>query len=627
MADMLGIASQAANTFKRAIEVTSHNVANVGTEGYSRQNVLISSNTPQMVSSNNFLGSGSRVDGVQRSYAGYIHDQMVSSGSLLARYDEQLQLAKQVEGVIASNDEGVQEFMQRFFDSLQNLADNPTSQTNKQMVLDEASNLETNIQNINAVLTDTQLAVNDLIVDNVKEVNDRLDIIRQINVQVNRATISDAAPPNELLDQRDQAIKELSEYIDVKTYDQPNGQVDVYIGNGKIPLLSDNSITKIDPKLSDFRAENRIEMFMNIGGQEQEISQYLTGGKLGGAIDFRDNMLDDALNDTGVMLNGMVASVNWQHYQGYDIDGNPGGHFFNPSEVTPLANINNSGVIQDSDFTVQFNPNTNAANTGTESLPPYSTNVSAVSPPAFINDQPSTYGEKLAYLDNAMSEIGNFKAREYLVRFDHGSDSFEVLDNNSNQSLAVIPRGQVQQVDGFAFDFTTTPAFSANESGDSFLVTPHKDILTNFSRSISEPQDIATRGQSPVDASGVNGLDDEPPAAAAEGDNVNVANIAGLNSKKVLFADSSGQAAESLLGGYSKMATNVGMYVRGTEIQFDSQTSVYQSIFERREGVSGVNLDEEAGNLIRFQQAYQASAQIIQTSQTLFQTLIGAVRG
>jgi flagellar hook-associated protein 1 FlgK len=103
--------------------------------------------------------------------------------------------------------------------------------------------------------------------------------------------------------------------------------------------------------------------------------------------------------------------------------------------------------------------------------------------------------------------------------------------------------------------------------------------------------------------------------------------MASLQSAKLLYADGNGGATETLLGGYSKMATNVGMYSRSSSIQYTAQSNVNAQLVEQRESISGVSLDEEAANLLRYQQAYEAAAQIIATSQSLFQTLLGVVRG
>ncbi len=146
------------------------------------------------------------MDSIERIYASYIQTQLVNSYSLKSRYDEQLSLAQQVEGVIASNDEGVQDFMQRIFDSFQNLADNPTSSTTRQVVLDESENLESLMSNMVNVLDETNDQVNKQLSNTVKEINTRLEMVHKLNEQVANLVNTNAQPPNDLLDQRDQAI-------------------------------------------------------------------------------------------------------------------------------------------------------------------------------------------------------------------------------------------------------------------------------------------------------------------------------------------------------------------------------------------------------------------------------------
>lgn len=612
MADMLTIGSQAVNTFKKGLEVTSHNVTNIETEGYHRQRAEISSNGQTV--GTQFNGAGSQVDSVNRIYSQYIQNQLVSANSAMNRYDEQLKLGKQLEGVVAANDGGVQEFIQRFFDSIQNLASNPTSSTTGRVVLDEARNLESHMGNISTVLKETNAQVNNQIKDVAKEINNRLESLKNINNQVVSAVNLGTQAPLDLMDKREQIVFELSEYMDVKAYYQKNGRVDIYTGDGRLPLLGDNTLTQLKVKSSEFGDDNRMEVYMSISGEDRVVSSQITGGELGGILDFRKNMLDTSMNELGVTINAMVASTNWQHYQGWDLNGNAGQDFFEPMSTTAIHSSKNQGSEDGTNIKVTFNPNSGV------SEPPYSNVVGG------INDQPATYGDKKTYLNNALSSLGDFKARDYLIQSD-GAGGFKFFDNATKQDITADavenPVGKFQ-LDGLEFDLSS-PAMGTMVNRDSFLVKPHQAILNNFHKDITDTNALATRGQTPVDANASGSLDDEVPGPAAYGDNVNMANIANLASMKLLYADKNGQSSETLLGGYSRMATSVGMYVRGTEIQLSSQTSVFDQMKSRMESESGVNLDEEATNLMKFQQAYQASAQIISTAQSIFQTLIGVM--
>lgn len=632
MGDMLSIGSNAANTFKRAIEVTSHNIANVNTEGYNRQRADIRSNAPNIVGTA-FLGGGSKVEEVDRVYAKYIQNQLMDSYGLKERYTEQLSLSKQVEGIVASNDEGVQAFMQRLFDSFQNLANSPTSTTNRALVISESGNMESMLGNMSKVLQESHEQTNNEIKDLSDEINSRLQSIHLLNDQVQRASANGSQPPNDLLDQRDEAIKELSGFMDIKTAQQENGRIDISTGDGRFALLGDKTITKVEAQLTEFRNENRVEIYMQLGGDKVEVSDHIKGGQLGGVLDFRKNMLDRSMNELGLALNGLVASSNWQHYQGYDANGDPGQNFYTPLDVGTISSSKNTGAEDGTNIRISFTPvyNPNAPVQGTN--PPY--DPAAVAPAA--DAQPARFDTKQGFLEQAQTEIGRFEPREYELRFDAAANAFRVLDHQTSEPLKdnagnpiVITRGApdngIENIEGLRFDVRAVAAGSLPDDGDKFIVKPHQEMMSSFKTEISSGEKLATRGQSPVDTTGSGTIDDEPPAAAAIGDNVNIANLASLQSKNLLYADESDNASETLLGGYSKMATNVGLYVKGTEIQLTAQTNVFEQISQRRESYSGVNLDEEAANLLKYQQSYQASAQIIQTSQTLFQTLISAVR-
>ncbi len=638
MGDMLQIASVATTAFKKGLEVTAHNIANVNTEGFSRQRAEFANNATQ-VAGGVLVGGGVNVSSVERVYAQHIQNQLVSSNSLMERYSQQLKLAKQVEGVVASNDDGIQAFMHRFFDNMQSLANNPTSDTGRRQMLDEARNMESHIGNLSIVLQDTQEQVNNQVQNLATEINSRLNQISQINQQVERSYHSGGQPPNDLLDKREQAIFELGKYMDIKPFYQASGRVDIHTGNGRIPLISDGSVNHLQASHSEFPDDNRIELFMVIGGETRQISNQIHGGQLGGVLDFRNNMLDKSMKDMGLMLNGLTAAINWQHYMGYDDVGNSGKEFFKTLEANILESRNNNSTSSDGSFiSFAFNPKIPS----TIDAVPVSANFTQTPPfnnPAVAGADPQNFGDQQIYLENAFKNIGAMVAREYELKNIDGTN-FEIRDKKTGELLTLTDRsvagypdatasqttiivpGVSYTIDGFEIRIDSAATYQTN---DKFIIQPHQDMLENFRTMILDPKEIATRGQSPIDSNDDGSVLDEALAPAAAGDNVNIANLANLQAKDLLFANSAGVASETLLGAYSKMATNVGMYVRGTEIQLSAQTNVYEQIRDRRESMSGVSLDEEAANLIRFQQAFQAAAQLISTSQTLFQTLLGVV--
>lgn len=584
MADLLTIATSATRTFQRALDVTSHNVANVSTEGYNRQRVEIVSNSPQLVGAT-FNGGGSTVDTIERVYADYLWQQKLQAVSLNERYDSALENAKALEGIIAANDGGVQEFLQRFFDSLQALSNEPLSTTNRQMLLDEATNLESHIQNITTFINDQQSQANAQVSSLVDSINQQLDVIQSANEAVFQANTQGTFPPNDILDQRDQAIMKLGELVDVRVFEQPNGMMDVYIGNGRLPLLSDNTRTPLTAEQGPYTQEGRTEVYMQIGDQKRVVSDLISGGQLGGVLDYRKNMLDPAQRELGLMLNGLVNSFNIQHAQGWDLNNNPGGDFFQPLNVASVAHADNTetnGAL----ITAQFVPVT------------------------------ATPGAPADF-----SAIADYQPRDYRLTYDAAAGVFNVFDRVTGETITdngtppapvTIAPGSSAVVDGLQVNV----GVGTYAEGDSFILQPHQQMLKDFKHIITDPDAIATRGEDPNNAG----------TPATVGDNTNVANLANLSTLKLLYRGANDQPSSTLLEGYSKMASGVGLYTYGTQIKLDAQTDVLDQVSQRVESMSGVNLDEEAANLMRFQQAYQAAAQMIQVSNTLFDTLIGVMR-
>lgn len=686
MADLFNIASTSANTFKKAIEVTAHNVANSTTPGYTRQVATIEASAGEANGASG-VGGGSKVVSVTRQWNQAIQEQLVFANSLKNRYEEQLGLSKQIEGIVASNDEGIQEFMQRFYDSAQNLSNDPTSDTNRRMLLDETGNMQTHLRNLSEVLKEANDQANLMVRDMVEEVNIRLDSINTINKEVERAIKNSGQAPNDLLDKREQAILELGEFVDVKAYYQDNGIIDIYTGSGKLPLISSNTLTRLESGAGEFPAENRREIYMSVGGTRTQVSEFFNSGKLAGLLDYRDKVLDTSQNELGVAINGMVAGTNWQHYQGWDANGQPGGDYFKPLSSNPMSAAENI-FTNEQLLTVSFNPNPNGTTV------PYSNAAGG---------QPATYADKQTEFNNALDELGKLQPREYRVevmdtgnlRFYDARTSEELSSlvkdstgaaTGANQTGVTTATG-IYYLDGLEFDLSAlTPTTTYAE--DEFLFRPHKAVIDEMELNIKDTDDVATRGQtsryytaaedtdndglvsfaefsanrgtpgalttaqidaffaagvgSRIDINSDGAISQEEfetarhveminasePTAGGLGDNVNIANIANLETRKLLFSemDSSGniigEPKESVFGGYSRMASHLGMFVRGTEIQLDSQIAVYDQAKMRREEESGVNLDEEAANLMRFQQAYQASAQLITSTKQIFDTLI-----
>ncbi|AHF02332.1 hypothetical protein THIAE_07380 [Thiomicrospira aerophila AL3] len=589
MADMLTIATSATTAFNRALQVTSHNIANVNTEGYNRQRVEFEATSAGSLVSR-FNGTGTFSKQVERMYDEFLFQQLTSSNSEVKGFETRLGLANQIEGALGSVDLGMQSALLGYFDALQGLATNPESTIFKGQALDQANTLVATVNSAQQVLAQTEAQINNQMSQLATDINERLVQLREVNFGIKTASTSGMQEPNDLFDKRDQLTYELSELVGIRTKINTDGTVEVFSANNRIPLLADNKVIPLQVQSDNYPGRERNEVFVTLNGQTTQVSDLLRGGgELGGLLEVRDNLLDKTYERLGMVLNGFVAAQNVQNQQGWDAAGNPGEAIFTPLSFNAFAQQGNSAT---SSVTVEL------------ALPSFDP-----------TDPTLTYGDKQQVLADSFTAIGQLKPASYQIDFDGTDLRITNLTTREVQLTAFNPAtDDFVDFQGLRFNVDNVAP------GDRFQVSPHRGMIEQFGINLSTPDQLATRGQNPLQ------LDPSDLATpAAVGDNLNVANLAALQNKKLLNSVG-GQPTMSILQGYAQVTTDIGRYVNRSESLFQSTSTAFDFLLQKRESVSGVNLDEEAANLLRFQQAYQAAAQVIQTSQSLFQTLLGAVR-
>jgi flagellar hook-associated protein 1 FlgK len=598
MASLLNIGASAANVFKSALDVTSANVANVATDGYSRQRVEISTNSTAGM---HVHGSAPSIDSVERMKSSFLQGQIHSSNSAYQKYDQQYQTASQLEGVVQTNQKGTSEFMNRFFDSIVDLSGSPTSEPLRLSVANEGRNLEGQIHDLTRSLFESEERINRQIDSVAKEINDNLDRISQLNQHTTTLNGASTKEKNSLMDQMDTVLKELSTKIDIKVDYQKNGSAIVYMGNGSMPLISGNTVNHIKAEPSTFVGDSSLRIYTDMSGNKKDVTGSIKGGQLGGLIDVRDNVIDKTMLNTGVMLNAFTASNNWQNYQGWDLEGEPGKEIFKPNEINAYkSNGNNPTSGDGAGITMKFNP-------VPTSTPPFMT-------------QPATFGEKEAGLETALNTIGDFKANNYELRYNATANEFDIFSNK--KLVGTVPHPGNTQIEGLELTIDGTANYS---HGDRFQLSPHKSILSSF-QSMLDENSIASRGQTSINSTGTGDYSNETPAPSGVNEGLNALNLGMLNNRSFLDNNTEGKGTNTFQSNFIDSLSAIGSYVNKSEVKADSQKAVYDQINLQDQSISGVNLDEEAANLIRYQQAYEASAQIISISQSIFQTLIQSMR-
>jgi len=569
---MLNIGRTALATSQAALSTTSHNIANVNTDGYNRQRIEQSTNMP-ISSGGQFIGSGVQVDSVQRIFDSFLSEQVRSFTSQEQQLDTFSKFAKQVDDLLGSPQLSLSEGFQGFFDAVQSLADDPTSTSARQVMLTEADILAKRFNTL-----DTQLdAYNDQVNLGIESSVDDINLLSKDIADLNKAIIatsaSNNASPNDLLDQRDQLINELSSLVSVSVIKEANGAHSVMIGNGQA-LVTGTSFASLDtvPNATD---TTKLEITYGSGGIN--ISSQITGGQLGGLLSVREDVIDPARTEIDALAAGMVTTINAQHTVGITLDGNAGGNFFEPTgALAPDAGNIRLAITDPRDIAVAsaVTTTTSAANTGTAAITLNSVDGTAVG------------FDALTALNTALTFSYDAAAKTYTVNY--------------------------------AGDTATISYDPATDSGKSIdlsaLGAPH----TDFTGATKPPLTITLSGV-PADTDSFTMTNSTSGGFSSVGDNRNALALAELQVTKVLNG-----GTQTYDDSYGKLVANVATRTHQADVGQQTQQGLLDQTNASYQSVSGVNLDEEAADLIKYQQAYQAASQIITVSNTIFNSLINA---
>ena len=650
--DLFSIGTSGLLAFQRTLNTISHNIANVNTEGYSRQSNILATRPPEP---NGYGFSGNGVDTVtiRRSYDAFVESSLRSSTSATAEFEAFHALAAQLDNVLADPDTGINVSLQRFFDAVQDVADTPASPAARQVLLNEGQLLATQFNELAGWIEGVRGQVNSDINGGVAEINQLSQAIAELNQAIVIEQGRAGQPPNDLLDQRDTLIRDMSELVSVTTLQQDDGSVNVLVGTGQV-LVRGNTATALTV-INEAGDPNQLGIAVQgSGGLLVPVTEQLSGGKLGGVINFRDQMLDPSSNSLGLVAIGLGNYVNEQHRRGMDLDGVLGLDVFSVAQPQVLgvvgdpANVSvtldDAAQLTNADYRLRFDAGAwELTNKLTGQSIPMTGSGTAADP--FI-------AEGIAIEITAAPANGD----TYILRPTRGGAmEIGMVLANSRQIAAAAPVRSSAAVTN-----TGTGAISAGEVSDidnaAFQTTAGQltpPLLVRFATPTSYDIYDNTNPAGPVlleggiaynPATGAElfptpgGLDygyrmqlSGAPAAGDEfiteyntggiGDNRNALLLAGLATEKLMYAGSA-----SITDSYNRLVADVATDTKQAEINSLAQQRILDQTRATRESISGVNLDEEAANLVRFQQAYQAAAQVISTANTLFDTLLNAVR-
>lgn len=338
-------------TAQAGLLTTEHNISNVNTPGFRRQQIVQSANIPQYTGVG-FLGQGAQVVTVKRIYSQMLDGQLMQAQTQSSQMETYYAQVKQLDNMLADPSAGVSPALQEFFNGVQDVATSPASIPSRQAMLSGAQTMVARFQAINQRFTEIRDGVNGEIRSSVGVVNSYAQQIANLNQQIGiaQSAASSLQPANDLLDQRDQLVGELNQIIKVSTVQQTDGSLNVFIGNGQSLVIGAQSFTLA--AASSPEDPERLEVGASVGGSSILFSKgSLTGGTLGGLLAFRDETLDSAQNSLGRVAIGLAQTFNDQHRLGMDLNGALGTSFFNVAAPKVISNTSNSAT---SALTVSF---------------------------------------------------------------------------------------------------------------------------------------------------------------------------------------------------------------------------------------------------------------------------------
>jgi flagellar hook-associated protein 1 len=555
---VLGIALSGLAAAQAGISTAQHNIANVNTVGYRRQEVGFQAQTTGYYGTA-FYGAGVNVSTVRSLYSQFQDSQVLLNQTQLSSNEAYAKQASQIDLMLSDANTGLTSALDAFFGATQTVASDPTSDAARQVMLSSARNLVSRFNNLSDSLNGIRSDSNLEIASTVSTINIYTGQIADLNGKIIGAEASSGQPANDLRDQRDQLVAELNKLVNVTTVEQGDGAFNVYIGSGQ-PLVVGNSVTRMSVTTNPDYPEFSVPALNMVGGVTFSLdSSLVSGGSLGGLLAAREAVLQPAMQDLDQLALSFAAEFNRQHQAGFDLDGVAGGNFF--SDAASLAQ--------------NLQPAARAGNTGTLSIS------------ATLND-----ATQLAAGDYELSYDG---VNYTLTRLTDGVSA-------SDPSLAAVTT-----LGGVAQGFTLSAGAGAPNAGDSWLLRPSQGAagLIGMSAGMSDPDRIAASSSS----------------ADSPGNNENALLLAGLQT-----ATTSVGGGDSFNSAYSKVVARTATLASGADISVAAYSLMTSQSIQLQQSVSGVNLDEEAVNLIRFQQAYQASARALSVATSLFEELIGVLR-
>ncbi|MDP3088733.1 MAG: flagellar hook-associated protein FlgK [Methylotenera sp.] len=646
MAGILSIGKSALNAAQMGLSVTGHNIANANTAGYSRQ-VIGQAAAPAQSFGSSFIGQGVDVSSVSRIYSEILTSQAVNSQSISTSANTYKTQINAISNMLSDASAGLNPALNRFFGGVQDLAANPSDIPTRQSMLSNAQTLVNRFQSTSNRLNEIRHDVNTQLNADVGLVNTYAKQIAGLNDTIEKTVSAGAGQPNDLLDQRDQLVLDLSKLIKTTVVPQGQGSYNIYIGNG-LPLVVGSTTMRLAtiPSPTD---PSRLEVAYQSNGASTVLGMNsLPGGSIGGLLEFRANSLDPAQNQVGQMAVALASDFNAQHIQGIDLNGNAGGNLFNIPSPAVYPSTNNTGsatatssivdahALTSSDYRLQYDGTNYKITRLNDNVVLY--NNAALPVPASLPTPPATSLDGLSF----NVSVGMLAGDEFVIRPTQNASTTISLAISDAKKLAI---GSATPSSIAKLTNTGSGSISAPTAG-STLTSPLDLTYTTgapgtFTLAPStQPVTVTVAGVPTIFPPGtpitytsganiaVGGLNFSITGAPANGDKFSISpSGAGDNRNGLLLAGLQSQTTmnngtTSYSSAFGQLVNSIGNKSHELQITSAAEAQILQQNTDAVQSLSGVNLDEEAANLILYQQAYQAAGKMMQIASQLFDSLL-----
>ncbi len=532
---MLDIGKTALYANMRALNIVSHNIANINTPGFSRQEAILTTMTP-VLGKGGTIGRGVAFLGIRRSYEEYIQTQLLKQHQNYGRSYSLLETYSRIEQIFnEAKDFGLTKSLNDYFNAWHEVATNPESSPQRVVLLQSAHALVNSAKKIEQDLLDNIRYINEELSNLSSRINALANNIATLNDKIMQVEAGNTGSANDYRDQRQNFLNELSELIDISTYEDDFGNITVMAGMRN--LVYGVKTNQLSLKLND---NGDKELFLD----SINITKYIEKGRIGGLLDARVEIQNNLQGKFRKLIASIIKEINLQHRLGFGLDASTGNDFFTPFGL----------------FTKDFS-------------------VGADITTATITD------------------YSQLTLDEYDITFDSANNYY--ITNRTTGSIVVTDAyvsGNTISFEGINIVITGTVT-----PNDRFFVSPLTQVIKNFSVAITNPNRIAA-------SSTVAGL----PA-----NNENALAITRLSQSQI-----NNLGSLTFSNYYRGIISETASFASASRDSFAFEENLLMEISNRRESISGVSLDEEAVNLIKFQRAYEASAKMIKVTDELLQTIL-----